>query len=145
MSQRSLWSFNISIIIFSLHPTTPVLHLVNSNAPVLHLVNSNAPVLHLVNSNAPVLHLVNSNAPFHIILSTPFSSFTLTVLLDFETLSLSSISHYLLQPSRNFFSGKHFLSTFNPHYTRARFLCCSCHLCLDNSSINFSTFDGNCS
>ena len=48
-----------------------------------------------------LLLLVNSNALFLILLLTPFTSFTSTVLLEFGTLFLLSISHYLPQPSRN--------------------------------------------
>ena len=48
-----------------------------------------------------LLLLVNSNALFLVLLLTPFTSFTSTVLLEFGTLFLLSTSHYLPQPSRN--------------------------------------------
>ena len=61
--------------------------------------------------------------------------------LPIINLSLSSTIKKLIKN----FIWPHFLSTFNPHNTCSWFFCCPCHLCLNNSSINFSTFDDNCS
>ena len=49
-------------------------------------------------------------------------------------INLSSSSSTIKKLIKTFLSWQHFLSTFNPHNTCSWFLCCSCHLCLNNSS-----------
>ena len=70
----------------------------------------------------PVL-LVNSNALFLVLLLTPFTYLTLTVLLEFGTLFLLSIIFFNHQETNHW---QHFLSTFNPHNTCSWFFCCPC-------------------
>ena len=59
--------------------------------------------------------------------------------LPIINLSLSSTIKKLIKT----FLWQHFLSTFSHHNTCSWFLCCPCHLCLNNSSINFSTLEIN--
>ena len=54
-----------------------------------------------------------------------------------------SLSSSTIKKLIKIFLWQHFLSTFNPHNTCSWFLCCPCHLCLNNSSINFSTLEIN--
>ena len=51
-------------------------------------------------------------------------------------INLSLSSSTIKKLIKNFL-WQHFLSTFNPHNTCSWFFCCPCHLCLNNSSINF--------